>query len=175
MDVLGADAMICTDVPDGELARRCQRLFLFSRADTIYGGSNQIQRNIIGERVLGLPPEPKVDRVTHADAPAVPRGHGLLAGKAVLVTAAAGTGIGFATAKRCVEEGATRRDQRHPRAPAGEAAEKLATLRRGRAIPCDVTDEAEVQALFDGRRRARRHRRAGQQRRPRRHRRRSST
>jgi alkylation response protein AidB-like acyl-CoA dehydrogenase len=37
-----------------------QRLFLYTRADTIYGGSNQIQRNIIGERVLGLPPEPKV-------------------------------------------------------------------------------------------------------------------
>ena len=37
-----------------------QRMFLYTRADTIYGGSNQIQRNIIGERVLGLPPEPKV-------------------------------------------------------------------------------------------------------------------
>jgi alkylation response protein AidB-like acyl-CoA dehydrogenase len=36
-----------------------QRSFLFARSETIYGGSNQIQRNIIGERVLGLPPEPK--------------------------------------------------------------------------------------------------------------------
>ncbi|WP_405820198.1 acyl-CoA dehydrogenase family protein [Streptomyces sp. NBC_01390] len=36
-----------------------QHLFMFSRADTIYGGSDQIQRTIIAERLLGLPREPK--------------------------------------------------------------------------------------------------------------------
>ncbi len=38
---------------------RWQRTFLFSRAHTIYGGSNQIQRNVIAERVLGLPRGPR--------------------------------------------------------------------------------------------------------------------
>ncbi len=38
---------------------RLTRLFLYSRADTIYGGSNQIQRNVIGEQALGLPKEPR--------------------------------------------------------------------------------------------------------------------
>ncbi len=36
-----------------------QKLFLFTRSDTIYGGSNEIQRNVIGERILGLPREPR--------------------------------------------------------------------------------------------------------------------
>ncbi len=36
-----------------------QTYFLFSRSDTLYGGSNEIQRNIIAERVLGLPKEPR--------------------------------------------------------------------------------------------------------------------
>ncbi len=38
---------------------RMQRLFLYSRADTIYGGSNEIQKNVIGEQALGLPREPR--------------------------------------------------------------------------------------------------------------------
>ncbi len=58
MDIRGPWSQIGDALPyDLSLA---QRMFLYTRADTIYGGSNQIQRNIIGERVLGLPPEPKV-------------------------------------------------------------------------------------------------------------------
>jgi len=58
VDVLGVDAQLCEPEPGYELTA-AQRLFLFTRSDTIYGGSNQIQRNIIGERALGLPPEPR--------------------------------------------------------------------------------------------------------------------
>jgi alkylation response protein AidB-like acyl-CoA dehydrogenase len=58
LDVLGPYAEIADAAPYDLSA--FQRLFLYSRADTIYGGSNEIQRNVIGERVLGLPPEPKV-------------------------------------------------------------------------------------------------------------------
>jgi alkylation response protein AidB-like acyl-CoA dehydrogenase len=43
----------------GYVLGELQRSFLFARSETIYGGSNEIQRNIIGERVLGLPSEPK--------------------------------------------------------------------------------------------------------------------
>jgi alkylation response protein AidB-like acyl-CoA dehydrogenase len=57
--VLGPDAEIGGELPY-DLAP-LQRLFLYTRADTIYGGSNEIQRNVIGERALGLPPEPKVN------------------------------------------------------------------------------------------------------------------
>jgi len=55
MDVRG---MAGLTLDDGEFDE-WQRLYLFSRSDTIYGGSNEIQRNIIAERVLGLPREAK--------------------------------------------------------------------------------------------------------------------
>jgi alkylation response protein AidB-like acyl-CoA dehydrogenase len=53
MDVQGKAGLLLDDGQFDEW----QRLFLFSRSDTIYGGSNEIQRNIIAERVLGLPRE----------------------------------------------------------------------------------------------------------------------
>jgi alkylation response protein AidB-like acyl-CoA dehydrogenase len=55
MDIVGMAGLVAAD---GEFDE-WQRLYLFSRADTIYGGSNEIQRNIIAERVLGLPREVK--------------------------------------------------------------------------------------------------------------------
>jgi alkylation response protein AidB-like acyl-CoA dehydrogenase len=53
-DIMGMEATVGR-LLDDDVVGRLRRVFLFSRADTIYGGSNQIQRNIIGERGLGLP------------------------------------------------------------------------------------------------------------------------
>jgi 3-oxoacyl-[acyl-carrier protein] reductase len=81
-------------------------------------------------------------------------GHGLLAGKTVLITAAAGTGIGFSAAKRCVEEGATVVISDLHERRLGEAADQLAEVAepmgggRPTTILCNVTDEDQVQALF---------------------------
>jgi alkylation response protein AidB-like acyl-CoA dehydrogenase len=52
MQVRGHDSL--TTGPDYDLDE-WQRMFLFTRADTIYGGSDEIQRNIIATRMLGLP------------------------------------------------------------------------------------------------------------------------
>ncbi|MDD2056797.1 acyl-CoA dehydrogenase family protein [Pseudomonas sp. GD03860] len=57
MDVLGDEAEVLEGAP--YQLSRLQALFLFSRADTVYGGSNEIQRNIIAERALGMPREPR--------------------------------------------------------------------------------------------------------------------
>lgn len=57
MAVLGPDGLVADAAPYEINA--WQRLHLFTRADTIYGGSNEVQRNILAERVLGLPREPK--------------------------------------------------------------------------------------------------------------------
>jgi 3-oxoacyl-[acyl-carrier protein] reductase len=75
-------------------------------------------------------------------------GHQLLEGKTVLVTAAAGTGIGFATAKRCVEEGARVVISDAHERRLGEAAASLGEAVVASAV-CDVTDESQVQSLFD--------------------------
>lgn len=84
--------------------------------------------------------------------PAYVPGHGLLAGRTAVVTAAAGAGIGGATARRFLEEGArvlvsdahTRRLKETEAALAAEfGAEAVASQ------PCDVTDDTQVQALYD--------------------------
>ena len=86
--------------------------------------------------------------------PPYPPAHGLLEGKTVVVTAAAGTGIGFATARRCAEEGArvvlSDVHERRLGAAADELAKQLGA--RPLAVPCDVTREEDVQRLFDARR-----------------------
>ena len=85
------------------------------------------------------------------ETPAYPEAHGLLRSRTVLVTAAAGTGIGFATAKRAMEEGATIVISDAHERRLGEAAEELAGVagKRPLAIPCDVTVEEQVQYLVD--------------------------
>ncbi|MFD4942699.1 SDR family oxidoreductase [Streptomyces sp. NPDC058239] len=84
-------------------------------------------------------------------APQYVPGHGLLAGRSAVVTAAAGAGIGGATARKFLEEGArivigdahARRLKETEQALAEEfGADHVA------ALPCDVTDETQVQALF---------------------------
>ncbi|MFJ6729160.1 SDR family oxidoreductase [Streptomyces sp. NPDC091281] len=89
--------------------------------------------------------------MTDVETPSYVPGHGLLRGRTALVTAAAGTGIGGATARRLLEEGARvllsdahpRRLKEHEAALAAEFGPAAVT-----ALPCDVTDEDQVRRLF---------------------------
>ena len=84
-----------------------------------------------------------------APVPAYPPAHDLLAGKTVVVTAAAGTGIGYATALRCTEEGATVLISDLHERRLGETADRIAeaTGKRPFTFLCDVTNEEQVQGL----------------------------
>jgi 3-oxoacyl-[acyl-carrier protein] reductase len=83
--------------------------------------------------------------------PSYPAAHGLLRDKIVVITAAAGAGIGGATARRCLEEGArvvvSDAHERRLKAFLGELEETYGTRVAG--VPCDVTDESRVRALYD--------------------------
>jgi 3-oxoacyl-[acyl-carrier protein] reductase len=103
--------------------------------------------------VTATPPVPAAPSAPAAASPASGPGdgHQLLAGKTVLVTAAAGTGIGSAAALRCAAEGATVAiSDRHERRLA-EAARTLGqqTGKPPLAIPCDGTDQAQVDHLIN--------------------------
>lgn len=85
-------------------------------------------------------------------APEYPTPTGLLKGKTMLITAAAGSGIGGAVAQRAAEEGASLfLSDMHERR-LGETADRIEALgfTRPRTRVCDVTDEAQVQALVEG-------------------------
>lgn len=91
------------------------------------------------------------DQFKPAEVPERPVGHSLLEGKVVLVTAAAGTGIGMATAQRCLEEGAavvvSDAHERRCAETAASLSEEFGCEVLG--VACDVTIEEQVQHLFD--------------------------
>lgn len=87
--------------------------------------------------------------MTEPALPLYPPARGLLTGKSVVVTAAAGTGIGFAMARRAAEEGAGLLISDFHERRLGEAADRLAaeTGHRPATFVCDVTKEEDVQGL----------------------------
>jgi 3-oxoacyl-[acyl-carrier protein] reductase len=106
---------------------------------------------VVVETVVGQQVQPGNRAKTEENRAVETTSHDLLADRVVLVTAAAGTGIGFATARRCAQEGArVAISDRHERRLA-EAAEQLAEItgEPPLAIPCDVTVEEQVQHMVD--------------------------
>ncbi|MFJ9116363.1 SDR family oxidoreductase [Streptomyces sp. NPDC102394] len=90
--------------------------------------------------------------MTTVETPAYVPGHGLLKGRTAVITAAAGAGIGGATARRFLEEGArVLISDAHARRLKEHEAELAAEFGAGAvgAAVCDVTDETQVRALFD--------------------------
>ncbi|MFD3378022.1 MULTISPECIES: SDR family oxidoreductase [unclassified Streptomyces] len=88
--------------------------------------------------------------MTGVESPAYVPGHGLLKGRTAVVTAAAGAGIGGATARRFLEEGArVLISDAHARRLKEYEAELAGEFEGVSAHACDVTDEAQVQTLFD--------------------------
>ena len=85
------------------------------------------------------------------EIPPYPKGKALLAGKTVVVTAAAGTGIGFWAARRAAEEGGRVLISDLHERRLGEAADRLAdeTGQRPATALCNVTEQAQVDALRD--------------------------
>jgi 3-oxoacyl-[acyl-carrier protein] reductase len=84
--------------------------------------------------------------------PSYPAPLGMLKGKTVVVTAAAGTGIGYAAAKRAAEEGARLLLSDFHERRLGEAADRISAelgCERPATFVCDVTNEEEVQGLRD--------------------------
>ncbi|MFF3708351.1 SDR family oxidoreductase [Streptomyces phaeochromogenes] len=88
--------------------------------------------------------------MTGVESPEYVPGHGLLKGRTAVVTAAAGAGIGGATARRFLEEGArVLISDAHARRLKEYEAELAGEFEGVSALACDVTDEGQVQALFD--------------------------
>ncbi|MEU8791831.1 SDR family oxidoreductase [Streptomyces sp. NPDC048643] len=90
--------------------------------------------------------------MSDVESPAYVPGHGLLKGRTAVITAAAGAGIGGATARRFLEEGArVLISDAHARRLKETAATLAGEFGAGHvaALPCDVTDEDQVQALLD--------------------------
>jgi alkylation response protein AidB-like acyl-CoA dehydrogenase len=70
MAIRGAEGLI---VGEGYELDAFQQAYLFSLSETIYAGTSEIQRNIIGERILGLPKEPRPERQSNQDDSSKPR------------------------------------------------------------------------------------------------------